>query len=96
MAYRIPDIPHPFSNMIDTGDSETKLPAMKTIKDVELLGDYKLRINLTQPFAPIYVTVFSQMPILPKHIWEKIEKEVDDPKRYRKDEEVEKCGCQED
>ncbi|MBW2154114.1 MAG: hypothetical protein JRH18_20910, partial [Deltaproteobacteria bacterium] len=56
--------------------------AMKVVKSVDLVGENKLQINLTQPFAPIYVTVFSQMPILPKHVWEEIEKQVQDPKTY--------------
>jgi peptide/nickel transport system substrate-binding protein len=56
--------------------------AMKVVEKVDLLSENKIRINLKHPFAPIYVTVFSQMPILPKHVWEKIEKEVEDPKRY--------------
>lgn len=56
--------------------------ALKTVKSVELLNANKIRIHLNQPFAPIYVTVFAQMPILPKHIWEKIAKEGNDPKNY--------------
>ena len=56
--------------------------ALKEVESVEIVGDRKLRINLKRPFAPIYVTVFAQMPILPKHIWTEVEKKWDDPKNY--------------
>jgi peptide/nickel transport system substrate-binding protein len=56
--------------------------ALKEIESVEANNDLELTIYLNRPFAPIYVTVFSQMPLLPKHIWTEVENEWDDPKNF--------------
>jgi peptide/nickel transport system substrate-binding protein len=59
--------------------------SLKIVDHVEIVGDQKLRLYLAKPFAPIHYTVFAQMPILPKHIWEEIEKKVKDPKTWPND-----------
>lgn len=40
---------------------------------VEVTGDLSVRFNLTEPSAPFATISLSQIPILPKHLWEGIE-----------------------
>ena len=58
-----------------------KIPAFKAgaeyIDSVEILSDKKLRINLTEPFAPIFSLAFSRIFIVPEHIWKDIPEKVD-------------------
>src|SRR5690554_4617215 len=39
------------------------------IESVEILEDETVRFNLSEPFAPLVTVTFSQIPILPEHIW---------------------------
>lgn len=43
------------------------------IESVEVTGDNTVRFNLSEPFAPLVTVTFSQIPILPEHIWSGIE-----------------------
>ncbi|MBW1720885.1 MAG: peptide-binding protein [Deltaproteobacteria bacterium] len=49
-----------------------------TIAGAEARGSYRVALILARPFAPFLANVAGTMPILPKHIWEK----VDDPNAY--------------
>lgn len=72
---------------------ENELPAVmaphfQPISGVEVLDDTRLEVELTQPYAPMFVTVFSQAPILPEHIWSDVVAEHDDPAEFPNDEPV--------
>jgi peptide/nickel transport system substrate-binding protein len=60
-----------------------KAPYFKTSLDpvdsVEVLDKYRVRFRLKKPYAPFISQTLAMNPILPKHIWEKIEK----PNEYR-------------
>ncbi len=43
------------------------------IASVEATGELAVRFHLSEPSAPFAVVTLSQIPILPKHIWETIE-----------------------
>ena len=51
---------------------------IKIIAGVEVLGNHKVRIRLSKPYAPFMAYVGGTMPILPRHIWENVE----DPKKF--------------
>jgi peptide/nickel transport system substrate-binding protein len=57
---------------------------MNAIANVNVMGPYRIKINLAKPFAPFLTYVGGTMPIIPKHIWENIDdpKKYDDPKAY--------------
>jgi peptide/nickel transport system substrate-binding protein len=49
---------------------------MVPIQKVEVLDKLNVRFTLTGPYAPLFMTTFSTIPIMPKHIWENlVEKE---------------------
>src|SRR5699024_1365598 len=43
------------------------------IKEVEIMDQYNVRFHLEEPYAPLLTAALTQIPILPKHIWENIE-----------------------
>ncbi len=51
---------------------------LNKVVGAEALGPREVSIKLKEPYAPFMAYVGGTMPIIPKHIWEK----VDDPKRY--------------
>ncbi len=51
---------------------------MEAVAGAEADGPHRVIIRLKRPYAPFLAYVGGTMPIIPKHIWEK----VDDPKRY--------------
>ncbi len=46
---------------------------LASIESVEVTGDLAVRFHLSEPFAPLVTVTFSQIPILPEHIWSGIE-----------------------
>jgi peptide/nickel transport system substrate-binding protein len=42
------------------------------IQTIEVLDTLNLRFNLKYPYAPLFMTTFSTIPIMPKHIWENV------------------------
>lgn len=42
-----------------------------------VLDDGRVEINLSRPFAPVFVLTFSRVHILPQHIWSKVPEETD-------------------
>lgn len=46
---------------------------LTSIESVDITGDNTLQFNLSEPFAPLVTVTFSQIPILPMHIWQDIE-----------------------
>jgi len=46
---------------------------LRPIDSVELVGERTVRFNLKEPSATFITVTLSQIPILPKHIWEGIE-----------------------
>jgi len=51
---------------------------VQPIDSVELLEGNVIRFNMEEPYAPFITTTLTQIPILPKHIWE----DVDDVTQY--------------
>lgn len=47
------------------------------IEEVEILADNHVRFKLEEPYAPFVTVTLTQIPILPKHIWEDIESPTD-------------------
>lgn len=46
---------------------------LTSIESVDISGDNTLQFNLSEPFAPLVTVTFSQIPILPMHIWKDID-----------------------
>lgn len=46
--------------------------ALSPIEEVEILDENTLRFHLVEPFAPLFYTTFTQVYILPQHIWEDV------------------------
>ncbi|RKD22856.1 ABC transporter substrate-binding protein [Ammoniphilus oxalaticus] len=46
---------------------------LEPIESIELLGGETIRFHLTEAYAPFITATLTQIPILPKHIWEKVE-----------------------
>ena len=53
--------------------------ALDPVESVDVLDRYKVRFHLKKPYAPFITQTLAMTPLLPKHIWEKIEK----PTEYR-------------
>jgi len=45
------------------------------IESIEIVDDSTVRFNLVEPYAPFVNVTLTQIPILPKHIWENIVEE---------------------
>lgn len=45
---------------------------VQPIESVELLGGNVIRFNMEYAYAPFITTTLTQIPILPKHIWEQV------------------------
>ncbi len=45
---------------------------VQPIESVELLGGNVIRFNMKYPYAPFITTTLTQIPILPKHIWDQV------------------------
>ncbi len=58
------------------------------VAGAEALGPHEVSIKLKGPYAPFMTYIGGTMPIIPQHIWEK----VDDPKRYHAPEAYIGCG----
>ncbi len=46
---------------------------VQPIDTVELRGNNVIRFNMEEPYAPFITTTLTQIPILPKHIWEDVD-----------------------
>jgi peptide/nickel transport system substrate-binding protein len=53
--------------------------ALNSVESVNVLDKYRVRFKLKKPYAPFIPNTLGMTPLLPKHIWEKIEK----PTEYR-------------
>jgi peptide/nickel transport system substrate-binding protein len=49
------------------------------VESVDMVNRYKVRFHLKEPYAPFVTLTLAMVPLLPKHIWEKIE----NPTEYR-------------
>ena len=58
--------------------------ALDKVAAVDATGKLAVRFTLTEPFAPLLVSVFASMFIVPKHVWQDIPEkvDVDDPLNY--------------
>lgn len=51
------------------------------VDSVEKVNDYRVKMHLSEPYAPFIDEVGNTLPILPKHVWEN----VDDPSNFVED-----------
>ena len=72
------DIKFTFEFMIKHGALYFK-PSLNPIESVNIMDKYKVRFHLKNPYPPFITQTLVMIPLLPKHIWEKIEK----PTEYR-------------
>ncbi len=49
-------------------------PFLGVVGSTEIVGEDRVRFNLKTPFAPFITVTLAQIPILPKHLWEGIDK----------------------
>lgn len=52
---------------------------LEPIDNVEIVDENTVRFNLKYPYAPFVTTTMTQIPILPKHVWEAKEDPKNDP-----------------
>jgi peptide/nickel transport system substrate-binding protein len=57
---------------------------LEPLKDVRVIDPHTARIELEQPYAPLYMQTFAMVPIVPKHIWEPVlhERQVASPEQW--------------
>ncbi len=48
-------------------------PFYRVIERTDVIGENRVRFTLEEPYAPFVTVTLSQIPILPKHIWENID-----------------------
>ena len=48
-------------------------PFLSRVAEVEVTGPLSVRFRLSEPYSPFITVTLSQIPILPKHLWEDIE-----------------------
>jgi peptide/nickel transport system substrate-binding protein len=84
------DVRFSFEFIAEHGTAGFFPAALSPIREVEVVDDLSLRFHLTEPFAPLYFTTFTQIYILPRHIWEDVvEREgVESPDRWNNPEPV--------
>src|SRR5690606_37429368 len=46
---------------------------LEPIESVEITGENTVRFNLKRPYASFITNTLTQIPLLPKHVWETIE-----------------------
>jgi len=46
--------------------------ALKKLRKIEITGRHAMRFHLSEPYAPVFVALFSSMFILPRHIWKDV------------------------
>lgn len=51
---------------------------LSAVKEVRELDTHRVEISLKEPYAPFLSNLAGSLPILPKHIWEKVQ----DPKKF--------------
>ncbi|MCL4425248.1 MAG: ABC transporter substrate-binding protein, partial [Firmicutes bacterium] len=51
---------------------------LSAVKEVRELDAHRVEISLKEPYAPFLTNLAGSLPILPKHIWEKVQ----DPKKF--------------
>lgn len=49
---------------------------LENIESVEIMDDNVVRFNLTEPTASFVTTTLTQIPLLPKHIWEQVDDQI--------------------
>lgn len=53
---------------------------LEPIESIEIIDDETIRFHLFEPYAPFITATLTQIPIIPKHIWENVEgNPVDEP-----------------
>lgn len=57
-------------NYVKAGKVGSYTVPLAQVKAAEAQGPDKVRITLEKPYAPLFSVTFTQVPILPKHIWD--------------------------
>lgn len=73
----VEDIKFTYESFIEN-EVEYFMSFLEPIDTIEITGENTVRFNLKNPYAPFITNTLTQIPILPKHIWENIE----DPRNY--------------
>lgn len=76
----VEDVKFSYDAFIDN-QVEYFMSFLEPIESVEITGDNTVRFNLEEPYAHFVTNTLTQIPILPKHIWEDIE----DPINFEND-----------
>lgn len=76
----VEDVKFTFEAFIDN-KVEYFMSFLEPIDTVEIIDETTVRFNMKNPYAPFVTTTLTQIPILPKHIWEDIE----DPLNFEND-----------
>ncbi len=76
MPVTVEDIKFTFDYYIEK-DFAYFRPFYRVIDRTEIVGPDRVRFILKEPYAPFVTVTLSQIPILPKHIWEKIDNPAD-------------------
>jgi peptide/nickel transport system substrate-binding protein len=48
------------------------VPELEPIKEIKVVDARTVRFSLKRPHAPVFLSVFSVIPIIPKHVWENV------------------------
>lgn len=59
------------------GQAAEVKPFLDPIESIDVVDDTTLTFHLSQPYAPLATTTFSQIFILPKHVWEGVDSRLD-------------------
>ena len=76
MPVTVEDIKFTFDYYIEK-DFAYFRPFYRMIESTEIIGERRVRFTLMEPYAPFVTVTLTQIPILPKHIWESIENPAD-------------------
>jgi len=76
MPVTVEDIKFTFDYYIEK-DFAYFRPFYRVIDRTDIIGENRVRFTLKDPYAPFVTVTLTQIPILPKHIWENIENPAD-------------------
>ncbi|MCC5909248.1 MAG: ABC transporter substrate-binding protein [Clostridiaceae bacterium] len=67
----VEDVKYSYDAFIDN-NVEYFMSFLEPIDSVEIIDDGTVRFNLKEPYAPFITNTLTQIPVLPKHIWETV------------------------
>lgn len=66
------DVAFSINLMKESGLPEAFASSFNPVDEVEVVDDLTLRVHTVEPYAPIFITLFTQAYIFPQHIWEEV------------------------